>query len=160
WFAIFYLVFAFCILPLIVFALSMIGAIAFYCVISVAGVIILLTTVLNLLQDYAPEQLPEVFRNWNFLPLYLHSLEPCDKLVQKALDLARQTCCGSCCAAASQESNEIMTMPSQSSSVGLDNLGFIRGDHSEETGNNCGSSNVGSINKIQKKDQNIEQTQL
>ena len=118
---------------------------------------------MNLLQNYAPERLPMAYRDWNFLPLYLHSLEPYDRLVQKSLNFARATCCGFCCATASQESKEIIKMkPSQSNSgSGLDNLGFIRGDQVDEMTKSTHPIGPAGVNVVVvERDEDVEQTQL
>lgn len=39
--------------------------------------------VINVMQEKAPKYLPEKLRNWDWLPLWLHSLEPYDKFLTK-----------------------------------------------------------------------------
>ena len=97
WFAAFYLVMMFVVLPLAVFGISMAGSIplaVFLCVVmSVATLVI----ILNVLQRKIPERLPEKFRTWEFLPFkWMHSLEPLDGLISKVCKLFRR-CCPCCC---------------------------------------------------------------
>ncbi|XP_014399756.1 PREDICTED: sodium-dependent phosphate transport protein 2B-like, partial [Myotis brandtii] len=76
WFAVFYLVILFFLVPLSVFGLSLAG----WPVLVGVGVpivlVILLVVVLKLLQARCPRILPKVLQTWNFLPLCMRSLEP------------------------------------------------------------------------------------
>ena len=45
------------------------------------------------MQNKKPNWLPSILRNWNFLPLWMHSLDPVDAFLR----LAGSTLCG-CCA--------------------------------------------------------------
>lgn len=83
WFAVFYLIFMFVLLPLTVFTLTLIGPMAFYCVAGPVGVIILLVLGLTLLQTWIPSLLPEILTDWNFLPKWCRSLEPYDRVVDR-----------------------------------------------------------------------------
>ncbi|XP_004419011.1 PREDICTED: sodium-dependent phosphate transport protein 2B [Ceratotherium simum simum] len=95
WFAIFYLIFLFLLVPLAVFGLSLAG----WPVLVGVGVpivfILLLVVVLRLLQSRCPRVLPRKLQNWNFLPLWLHSLKPWDRLISLLTDCCRTRCC--CC---------------------------------------------------------------
>jgi len=89
WFALLYLCFMFFIFPATMFALSLAGPIPLYTVtILIVTTLILSVTVTNL-QTTAPTYLPRTLQNWNFLPLWLHSLDPYDELVSAAI--------GGCC---------------------------------------------------------------
>uniref|UniRef100_A0A6A7FVX6 Sodium-dependent phosphate transporter n=3 Tax=Hirondellea gigas TaxID=1518452 RepID=A0A6A7FVX6_9CRUS len=90
WFAIFYLIAMFLLLPGFVFALSLGGTIALYCVGVPILVLFALIVLLNVLQNKIPDRLPAKLQNWNFLPLPLRSLEPYDKI------LTSSPCCSSC----------------------------------------------------------------
>ncbi|XP_003411428.1 sodium-dependent phosphate transport protein 2B-like [Loxodonta africana] len=95
WFAIFYLVFLFLLLPLIVFGLSLAG----WQVLVGVGVpiifLLLLVVFMRLLQSRCPRVLPHKLRNWNFLPLWMHSLKPWDYLVSLLTSFCQTRCC--CC---------------------------------------------------------------
>ena len=43
--------------------------------------IIIFIVVVNIMQRKCPSFLPKVLRNWDFLPLFLHSLEPYDTVI-------------------------------------------------------------------------------
>jgi len=93
WFAIVYVVAMFFAVPLSVFALSWAGNLVLT---LVAGIIILIFSVIiaiNVLQRRRPQCLPVKLRSWDFLPLCLHSLEPTDRVIQKALDIVCSSCC-------------------------------------------------------------------
>jgi len=83
WFAVAYLLFAFLFLPLIVFALTLLGPVAFYCVATPTLIIIFCAIIINLVQSYKPNWLPERFRTWEEAPKWIHSLEPYDQLVER-----------------------------------------------------------------------------
>ncbi|XP_012519660.1 PREDICTED: sodium-dependent phosphate transport protein 2B [Propithecus coquereli] len=95
WFAVFYLIFFFFLTPLSVFGLSLAG----WPVLVGVGVpilfIILLVVCLRLLQSRCPRILPKKLQNWNFLPLWMHSLKPWDNLVSAVTSLCQRRCC--CC---------------------------------------------------------------
>jgi solute carrier family 34 (sodium-dependent phosphate cotransporter) len=85
WFAFAYLLLAFLIIPALVLGLSLADANGIV-LISVLGVVIVITVVagiINLMQNKWPKVLPEWLRTWNFLPLFMHSLEPYDRLISK-----------------------------------------------------------------------------
>ncbi|XP_027794349.2 sodium-dependent phosphate transport protein 2B [Marmota flaviventris] len=95
WFAVFYLIFFFFLTPLTVFGLSLAG----WPVLVGVGVpiilLLLLVVCLRLLQSRCPSVLPIKLRNWNFLPLWMHSLKPWDNLITSATGCCQQRCC--CC---------------------------------------------------------------
>uniref|UniRef100_A0A8D2H3J3 Sodium-dependent phosphate transport protein 2B n=1 Tax=Urocitellus parryii TaxID=9999 RepID=A0A8D2H3J3_UROPR len=94
WFAVFYLIFFF-LTPLTVFGLSLAG----WPVLVGVGVpiilLLLLVVCLQLLQSCCPRVLPIKLHNWNFLPLWMHSLKPWDNLITLATSFCQQRCC--CC---------------------------------------------------------------
>ncbi|KAM9496310.1 sodium-dependent phosphate transport protein 2A [Clarias gariepinus] len=108
WFAVLYLLLCFLLLPALVFGLSMAGWHAMVGVgapfAGVASFIILV----NLLQSHSPTHLPRWLRNWDFLPLWMHSLKPLDKLITKSTAL----CCQSPKSNATSLDPEAATMPS------------------------------------------------
>lgn len=91
WFAVLYLVLSFLLFPLVVFGLSSAG----WKVLTGIGVpvIILITSVItiNLLQARRPEFLPPILQNWNFLPVWLTSLQPMDDLITRVTLWCGQT---------------------------------------------------------------------
>uniref|UniRef100_A0A8C5ZUW5 Sodium-dependent phosphate transport protein 2B n=1 Tax=Marmota marmota marmota TaxID=9994 RepID=A0A8C5ZUW5_MARMA len=100
WFAVFYLIFFFFLTPLTVFGLSLAG----WPVLVGVGVpiilLLLLVVCLRLLQSRCPRVLPIKLRNWNFLPLWMHSLKPWDNLITLATSCCQQRrccCCRMCC---------------------------------------------------------------
>ena len=94
WFALLYLVVMFFLLPGIVFALSLAGLAVFLGVFIPFLVILIVIAIINIMQSKMPQILPQFLRDWSFLPLFMHSLEPYDGLITKA----RQRCvCCKCC---------------------------------------------------------------
>nr|XP_014993611.2 sodium-dependent phosphate transport protein 2B isoform X5 [Macaca mulatta] len=95
WFAIFYLIIFFFLIPLTVFGLSLAG----WPVLVGVGVpvvfIIILVLCLRLLQSRCPRVLPKKLQNWNFLPLCMHSLKPWDAVISKFTGPFQMPCC--CC---------------------------------------------------------------
>lgn len=89
WFAVLYLILCFLLLPSLVFGLSMAG---WHAMVGVgapfAGVAIFIILV-NMLQSRSPAHLPRCLRNWDFLPVWMRSMKPLDKLISKGTDL----CC-------------------------------------------------------------------
>uniref|UniRef100_A0A3B3VCT7 Sodium-dependent phosphate transport protein 2A n=1 Tax=Poecilia latipinna TaxID=48699 RepID=A0A3B3VCT7_9TELE len=97
WFAVLYLVLFFLLFPLVVFVLSMAG----WKVLTGIGVpvIILIISVatINFLQSRRPEFLPPKLQNWNFLPVWLTSLQPMDDLITRVTLCCLHTFCCFCC---------------------------------------------------------------
>jgi len=89
WFAVLYLAFMFFIFPVSMFGLSMAGPIPVYFVIIIVLSMVIFSVTVTNLQTSAPSVLPAVLKNWNFLPLWLHSLDPWDRMVMTAI--------GCCC---------------------------------------------------------------
>ncbi|XP_051020810.1 sodium-dependent phosphate transport protein 2B [Acomys russatus] len=95
WFAVFYLIFFFFLTPLTVFGLSLAG----WPVLVGVGVpiilVLLLVVCLRMLQSRCPRALPLKLRDWNFLPLWMHSLKPWDNVISLATTCFQKRCC--CC---------------------------------------------------------------
>ncbi|KAG5849660.1 hypothetical protein ANANG_G00113280 [Anguilla anguilla] len=89
WFAAVYILLCFFLLPLLVFGLSLAGWPALAGVGGPIVALLLLVVVVNLLQSHRPQLLPTVLRSWDFLPVWLRSLEPWDRVVS--------ACWCSCC---------------------------------------------------------------
>lgn len=90
WFAIVYLVGMFFLLPAAFFALSQAGPVVFMAVGIPFLTVLVIVILVNILQVKAPQCLPKQLRTWNFLPSWLHSLEPYDRVISKIM-------CMKCC---------------------------------------------------------------
>jgi len=90
WFAVVYLLLCFLLLPSLVLGLSMAG----WRVMAGVGAPFLGVTVFiavgNVMQAHSPRHLPTALQSWDFLPKWMHSFKPLDRLVTKAT-----VCCGS-----------------------------------------------------------------
>ncbi|XP_070569542.1 sodium-dependent phosphate transport protein 2B-like [Ptychodera flava] len=94
WFAFFYLFLMFFIFPAALFGLSLAGWIWLG---IFGGIFILLFTfvvIVNLLQSNRPGCLPKVLRSWDFLPTWMHSLEPLDGILRRIFHCCN--CCARC----------------------------------------------------------------
>ncbi|OBS68976.1 hypothetical protein A6R68_02499 [Neotoma lepida] len=81
WVAVVYLIFTFLLLPLAAFGLSLAGGSVLAAVGGPLVGLVLLIILINVLQSHRPSWLPHCLRSWAWLPLWLHSLEPWDRLV-------------------------------------------------------------------------------
>ncbi|XP_053108226.1 sodium-dependent phosphate transport protein 2B [Hemicordylus capensis] len=95
WFAIFYLLLCFFLLPLLVFGLSVAGWQYLVGVAVPILTVLIVVVVINILQTKRPQWLPPKLRNWNFLPKWMHSLQPWDNLVTSVISPCGRYCC--CC---------------------------------------------------------------
>ncbi|XP_032382637.1 sodium-dependent phosphate transport protein 2B [Etheostoma spectabile] len=96
WFAAFYLVLCFLVLPLSVFGLSLAG---WQVLVGVAVPIVALAVfviIVNVMQSRCPRYLPKFLRDWDFLPKPLHSMAPWDKMVTKVFGSCSKHCCWCC----------------------------------------------------------------
>ncbi|EDO42900.1 predicted protein, partial [Nematostella vectensis] len=82
WFAVAYLILMFFLLPAAVFGLSLAGWQVLLGVAAPFILLILFIAVVNVLQKFAPNRLPEVMRTWEWAPKWTRSLEPHDKVIQ------------------------------------------------------------------------------
>ncbi|XP_015918963.1 sodium-dependent phosphate transport protein 2B [Parasteatoda tepidariorum] len=83
WFSIFYLLAMFFILPTVVFLLSWAGPIVFA---AVGGPVLLFFVVviaINIIQRKRSSLLPLKLRDWSFLPMWAHSLDPLDRAISR-----------------------------------------------------------------------------
>nr|XP_054756724.1 sodium-dependent phosphate transport protein 2B-like [Lytechinus pictus] len=78
WFAIFYLIIMFFVVPALAFALSIAGNIYLFVIGGIVLFIFLVVLFLNIIQKKRPSILPKPLRTWEFLPWWLHSLKPLD----------------------------------------------------------------------------------
>ncbi|XP_042226482.1 sodium-dependent phosphate transport protein 2B-like [Homarus americanus] len=120
WFAIFYLVFMFFLMPGFVFLLSLGGSLALYIVGVPLVITLVFVFIINILQYKKPSLLPRFLQTWNWLPMPLHSLQPYD-----ACCLALP-CCKSC-RVADAGNNELSSVEVPKDS-GLENQAFERTD--------------------------------
>lgn len=108
WFAVLYLVLCFLVMPLTVFGLSLAG----WQVLVGVGVPFLalaaFVIVINTIQSRWPHRLPAILRTWDFLPRWMHSLAPLDRVVTAAMGCCarRCCCCCKCCKGSGQEKEE------------------------------------------------------
>ncbi|KAK9518004.1 hypothetical protein VZT92_023333 [Zoarces viviparus] len=90
WFAVLYLLLCFLLLPSLVLGLSLEG----WRVLAGVGApflgVTIFITMVNVMQARSPRHLPAKLQSWDFLPKWMHSLKPLDRLVTKAT-----VCCGS-----------------------------------------------------------------
>uniref|UniRef100_UPI0037E7B0CC sodium-dependent phosphate transport protein 2A-like n=1 Tax=Semicossyphus pulcher TaxID=241346 RepID=UPI0037E7B0CC len=90
WFAVLYLLLCFLLLPSLVFALSMAG----WKVMTGVGVpvitVVIFCATVNMLQARRPHCLPSRLQNWDFLPVWMTSLQPLDNLITKVTLCCRQ----------------------------------------------------------------------
>ena len=101
WFAVLYLIMMFFVFPAIVFGLSLAG---WYVLVAVGApflIIGIFVAIVNMLQSKKPGCLPAKLRTWDFLPLWLHSWDPLDRVITAACG-----CC-KCCQATKDDSAEV-----------------------------------------------------
>lgn len=83
WFSVAYLILMFFILPIFVFVLSTAGGVVF---VAVGGPLLLtfiLVIAINLLQRKRRNWLPPALQTWDWLPLWMHSLDPLDHQITR-----------------------------------------------------------------------------
>ena len=73
-------------------ALSLAGPIVLMVILVPILISLVLIVIINVMQEKKPKWLPQILRNWDFLPIWMHSLEPIDKLLRTV----GSACCGSC----------------------------------------------------------------
>uniref|UniRef100_A0A2K5IAR0 Solute carrier family 34 member 3 n=1 Tax=Colobus angolensis palliatus TaxID=336983 RepID=A0A2K5IAR0_COLAP len=83
WVAGVYLLLGFLLLPLAAFGLSLAGGTVLAAVGGPLVGLVLLVILVTVLQRHRPAWLPARLRSWAWLPLWLHSLEPWDRLVTR-----------------------------------------------------------------------------
>lgn len=81
WFAVTYIFFAFFIIPGIFLGFSLAGDGVFITFVTLTLLALAFVTIVNVLQKRKPEWLPEKLKNWDFLPRWMRSLEPLDRLI-------------------------------------------------------------------------------
>ncbi|KAM7281654.1 sodium-dependent phosphate transport protein 2B-like [Ixodes scapularis] len=86
WFVLFYLATTFLLVPIAVLLLSFLGNVVFPIAMALIIGIFGIIGIINLLQRKSPRLLPVLLRNWNFLPLWMHSLDPMDQFFSVHLE--------------------------------------------------------------------------
>ncbi|XP_055286599.1 sodium-dependent phosphate transport protein 2A [Moschus berezovskii] len=84
WFAVLYLLLCFLLLPSMVFGLSMAGWRAMVGVGAPFGALLAFMVLVSVLQSRSPWCLPKWLQTWDFLPPWMHSLKPLDRLITRA----------------------------------------------------------------------------
>ncbi|KAF3693845.1 Sodium-dependent phosphate transport protein 2A [Channa argus] len=101
WFAVFYLLLCFLLLPSLVLGLSLAG----WRVMAGVGApfvgVTIFIVMINVMQTRSPRHLPAKLQNWDFLPQWMRSLKPLDRLITKAT-----VCCSSACEEGKEEDEE------------------------------------------------------
>ncbi|NXR46926.1 NPT2A protein, partial [Hippolais icterina] len=81
WFAVLYLIFGFLLLPSIIFGISMAGWRALVGVGTPFLGLLFFVVLVNALQTHSPGRLPKWLQTWDFLPAWMHSLQPLDRVI-------------------------------------------------------------------------------
>ncbi|XP_078692345.1 sodium-dependent phosphate transport protein 2B-like [Branchiostoma floridae x Branchiostoma belcheri] len=106
WFAVLYLVLMFFVFPALVFGLSLAGWQYLAAIGGPLAFLVVVIIVINVLQHKYPKVLPAKLKNWEWLPLWMRSLQPLDNLITKMLAVFR------CCKKSSTEQH-VMYFPVQ-----------------------------------------------
>jgi sodium-dependent phosphate cotransporter len=126
WFSVLYLILMFFLLPLFVFGLSLASM---WALVGVGGpllVFFILVVIINIIQQKKPSLLPLKLQNWNFLPLWMHSLEPADAIISK---LVGRFACLKCCA--SQSRHDAAALGQSTNQSQLHILGSMKNSDSD-----------------------------
>ncbi|XP_009284286.1 PREDICTED: sodium-dependent phosphate transport protein 2A [Aptenodytes forsteri] len=84
WFAVLYLIVCFLLLPSLIFGISMAGWQALLGVGAPFLGLFFFVGLVNALQARSPGRLPKWLQTWDFLPAWMHSLQPLDRLITRA----------------------------------------------------------------------------
>ncbi|XP_072317220.1 sodium-dependent phosphate transport protein 2B-like [Eucyclogobius newberryi] len=108
WFAAFYLIIFFLVMPISIFGLSLAGRQVLVGVGIPLMVIVLFAIIVNMMQKKCPRFLPTVLHTWDFLPKPLRSLAIWDHVVTVSLGFCgnRCCCCCKCCSCCNKEKDE------------------------------------------------------
>ena len=107
WFSGLYLLATFFLVPCIVFALTMAGSAVLTATLCLLLVLLLPIITLNILQRKCNSRLPAKLRTWDFLPKWMRSLEPVDRLITKLRELLTRACCMICACCKQRENATI-----------------------------------------------------
>ena len=81
WWALCYIFGMFFIVPALAFFISVLSTIALTVIIGVIGVFIIFILSVNALRERKPEILPKRLKSWKWLPTWMRSLEPIDRVI-------------------------------------------------------------------------------
>jgi len=84
WFSIAYIIMVFFLIPAMVFGLSLAGTYVFIGIAVPVALLIIFIIVVNILQSKRRGVLPHKLQSWEWIPIWLRSLEPYDKIIGKA----------------------------------------------------------------------------
>ncbi|NWU66285.1 NPT2A protein, partial [Pterocles burchelli] len=84
WFAVLYLIVCFLLLPSLIFGISMAGWRVLVGVGAPFLALLFFVGLVNALQVHSPGRLPKWLQTWDFLPAWMHSLQPLDQLITRA----------------------------------------------------------------------------
>ncbi|CAN8190041.1 unnamed protein product [Coccothraustes coccothraustes] len=84
WFAVLYLIICFLLLPSLIFGISMAGWRALVGVGAPFLGLLFFVGLVNALQAHSPGRLPKWLQTWDFLPAWMHSLQPLDRVITQA----------------------------------------------------------------------------
>ncbi|XP_066293032.1 sodium-dependent phosphate transport protein 2B-like [Branchiostoma lanceolatum] len=121
WFAVMYLVLMFFVFPAFVFGLSAAGWQYLAAVGGPLALLVVVIVVVNVLQHKHPNVLPAKLKNWEWLPLWMHSLQPLDSVITKMLAVF-------CCCKKDSTEQQVLYFP-----VEVDVSKFLQKVDSKET---------------------------
>ncbi|XP_034036446.1 solute carrier family 34 member 2b [Thalassophryne amazonica] len=126
WFAAFYLILCFLVLPVTVFGLSLAGWQILVGVGVPAIVLLIFVIIVNVMQSHCPRYLPSCLTTWDFLPRPLHSLAPWDAALTSVFRCCGKHCCCcckccKCCRSCQNEEDEKIRKNSKKSLEMYDN---------------------------------------
>jgi len=127
WFSVFYLIMMFFLLPLVVFGLSLIS---FWALLGIGGPLLLLflaVIIINIIQRKRRSWLPLILQNWDFLPLWMHSLDPIDAVISKLV--GRFTCLSCCINSESRHDSSALGQTTNQSQLHI--LGSMKNSNSD-----------------------------
>ncbi|NWH78432.1 NPT2A protein, partial [Piaya cayana] len=116
WFAVLYLIVCFLLLPSLIFGISMAGWRVLVGVGAPFLGLLFFVGLVNALQARSPGRLPKWLQTWDFLPAWMHSLQPLDQLITRAT----LCCTDRCRSPTGWEEHE--GAPCDKARLGLDNL--------------------------------------
>uniref|UniRef100_A0A8U7N0T5 Sodium-dependent phosphate transport protein 2A n=1 Tax=Corvus moneduloides TaxID=1196302 RepID=A0A8U7N0T5_CORMO len=115
WFAVLYLIICFLLLPSLIFGISMAGWRALVGVGAPFLGLLFFVGLVNALQAHSPGRLPKWLQTWDFLPAWMHSLQPLDRVITQAT-----LCCTDRCRS-TEGWEEHEGSPRDKARLGLDN---------------------------------------
>ncbi|NXQ27166.1 NPT2A protein, partial [Alaudala cheleensis] len=92
WFAVLYLIICFLLLPSVTFAISMAGWRVLVGVSTPFLILLFFMGLVNALQAHCPRFLPKWLQTWDFLPHWMHSLQPLDRIITQATLCCTERC--------------------------------------------------------------------